>query len=102
MNEEYARWRHSKCNCPGCSRSRDMAWEIQGLTERAHGLENRLNAAHYQLVQLYLVGWRQGWEEGLTEQEIREAVGDYLANVDLDPTNDMEAVHRLLKAKPRP
>lgn len=59
-----------------------------------------IDLAHYHLLRLYLVQWRQGWEDGPTEEEVREEVSNYLANVDLDPTNNKDAVYALIKQWP--
>ena len=49
----------------------------------------------YWLLTLFLAHNREGWEEGETEQEVRDHVLDVLANYGVDPHINQDAVKAL-------
>jgi hypothetical protein len=67
-----------------------------GVTEEQR-LRDALLRSRAMLLRLYLVGYRSGWEEGESEEEIRQRVADYLSNVGLDPVLDKTQCAELLE-----
>lgn len=49
--------------------------------------------ALYWLILFYRATCRRGWEDGLTESEVRERIVDFLANRDLDPNVPKDAAN---------
>jgi len=85
--------------CPWCEVERLTALKVEAeaLYEEAatarDSLRAELDDANRTLLRWHIAANREGWEDGESEAEAREAVMDYLANHNLDPYQPADEPH---------
>jgi len=99
MNYEEAKIKATPKRCDNCS-EHICVQSCMEAQVKLEDNETKLSEAYAMILRLVVVRYRQGWEEGQSEQEVFDRARDFLFNVGLDLHNDREACEAVLKEFP--
>lgn len=92
------------CTVPGCLKLRfcGSACMMKHMGEHVKERDVMLEEAQAMVLRLVVVQYRQGWEDGTSEAEVRSRAMDWLANNGLDPhiPEDKERCQKVLAEYP--